>query len=69
MPDKVIEQYKDEASGQTIGLSKWNFPSGDAELRECIVYGYVKKQDLYEIRWCHNPEIQKKVSRFNLIFK
>jgi len=65
----MIEKYREESTGQTIGFSKWNFPSGEAELRECIVFGYIKKQDLYEIRWCHNPEIQKKVSRFNLIFK
>lgn len=69
VPTDVINQYEDPATGQTIGLSKWNFPSGEAELRECIVDGYIKKQDLYEIRWCHNPVIQKKVSRFNLIFK
>jgi len=68
-PAATIEKYRDEATGQTIGLSKWNFPSGEAELRECLVFGYIKKQDMYEIRWCHNPEIHKKVSRFNLIFK
>ena len=69
VPEDIIEQYKDEATGVTIGLSKWNFPSGQAELRECFVDSYIKTQDLYEIRWCHNSEIQKKVSRFNLIFK
>ena len=53
----MIEKYREESTGQTIGFSKWNFPSGEAELRECIVFGYIKKQDLYEIRWCHNPEI------------
>ena len=65
----MIEQYRDPATGATIGLSKWNFPSGEAELRECIVDGYIKNQDVYEIRWCHNRDIKKKVSRFNLIFK
>ena len=69
VPEAVIEQYKDAATGQTIGLSKWNFPNGEAELRECIVEGYIKNKDVYEVRWCHNPEIKKKVSRFNLIFK
>jgi len=69
MPEDVIRQYEDIESGETIGLSKWNFPSGEAELRECVVDGYIKNQDLYEIRWCHNRQIKKKVSRFNLIFK
>ena len=69
MPEDVITQYADPATGEPIGLSKWNFPSGEAELRECLVDGFIKNQDLYEIRWCHNREIRKKVSRFNLIFK
>ena len=69
MPENVIEQYKDQATGVTIGLSKWNFPSGQAELRECFVEGFIKNEDLYNISWCHNREIKKKVSRFNLIFK
>lgn len=68
-PEAVIKQYMDPATGETVGLSKWNFPSGEAELRECIVDGYIKTKDLYEIRWCHNREIKKRVSRFNLIFK
>ena len=34
-----------------------------------IVDGFIKNKDLYEVTWCHNPEIRKKVSRFNLIFK
>lgn len=62
-------EFSDPQTGETIGLTKWNFPSGEAELRECYVDGFIKKQDLYEIRWKHNPEIKKRVSRFNLIFK
>ena len=42
VPEDVIEQYRDPATGQTIGLSKWNFPSGKAELRECFVDGFIK---------------------------
>ena len=41
VPKAVIDQYRDEATGETIGLSKWNFPSGEAELRECLVDGYI----------------------------
>ena len=26
-------------------------------------------KDLYEVRWLHNPNIKKRVSRFNLIFE
>ena len=40
--EEVIEHYRDPATGETIGLSKWNFPSGEAELRECIVAGFIK---------------------------
>lgn len=65
----MILQYEDAETGETIGLTKWNFPSGKAELRECIVDGFIKTEDLYEIRWSHNRDIKKKVSRFNLIFK
>ena len=65
----MIRRYEDPATGKTIGLSKWNFPNGDAELRECFVNCYINKLDLYEIKWCHSREIAKKVSRFNLIFK
>ena len=68
-PLELIKFYADPATGKTIGLSKWNFPNGDAELRECFVDKYITKTDLFEIRWCHNIEITKKVSRFNLIFK
>ena len=39
VPQDVIKQYEDPATGQTIGLSKWNFPSGEAELRECMPLG------------------------------
>lgn len=42
VPEMVIEQYKDTATGVTIGLSKWNFPSGEAELRECFVDKFLK---------------------------
>jgi hypothetical protein len=38
----------------TIGLSKWNYPNGEAELRRCIVENYIKERDLYEIIWLHN---------------
>ena len=41
VPQEVIEKYRG-ADGVTIGLSKWNFPSGEAELRECIVDGFLK---------------------------
>ena len=42
VPEAVIEQYRDPATGVTIGLSKWNFPGGQAELRECYVDSYIK---------------------------
>lgn len=38
----VIQKYQDTATGVTIGLSKWNFPSGEAELRECFVDKFIK---------------------------
>ena len=68
-PTQAIQHFADPATGQTIGLSKWNFPNGDAELRECIVERFDGAKDTYEIRWLHNPELKKRVSRFNLIFK
>jgi hypothetical protein len=37
VPREAIEKYKDPATGETIGLTKWNFPNGDAELRRCLV--------------------------------
>lgn len=52
----------------TLAFSKWNYPNGEAELRQCIVETYIKEKDLYEINWTHNTAIKKRVSRFNLIF-
>ena len=69
VPREVIRKYRDLATGETIGLSKWNFPNGDAELRKCIVENFIDNKDLYEVRWCHNRSIKKSVSRFNLIFE
>ena len=54
VPSETMEKYKDHATGQTIGLSKWNFPNGEAELRRCIVDRFLSEKDLYEIRWLHN---------------
>lgn len=67
-PFKIIEQFKDPATGMTIAYSKWNYPNGEAELRKCVVETYIKEKDLYEIIWTHNTSIKKRVSRFNLIF-
>lgn len=50
-------------------MTKWNFPNGDAELRRCIVEEFLETKDLYEVRWLHNKNIKKRVSRFNLIFE
>jgi hypothetical protein len=36
-PDELIGKYRDEATGQTLGLSKWNYANGTAELRKCTV--------------------------------
>ena len=69
VPREVIENFKDQATGETIGLTKWNFPNGDAELRQCIVDTFIENRDLYEVRWLHNKSIKKRVSRFNLIFE
>ena len=69
IPKQAIKKYKDFATGQTIGLTKWNFPNGDAELRRCVVEDFIETKDLYEVRWLHNPNIKKRVSRFNLIFE
>ena len=68
-PLEAIQKYKDHSTGQTIGLSKWNFPNGEAELRKCVVNGFIPNKDLYEITWVHNQAIKKRVSRFNLIFE
>ena len=54
IPREAIKKYKDFATGQTIGLTKWNFPNGDAELRRCIVEDFLDTKDLYEVRWLHN---------------
>jgi hypothetical protein len=51
-----------------MARSKWFFPNGEAEMRECEVIGYSKEQELFEIRWV-GKDSKKKVSRFNLIFK
>ena len=69
VPTEVIKKYRDLATGETIGLSKWNFPNGDAELRRCVIENFLDTKDLYEVRWCHNRSIKKSVSRFNLIFE
>lgn len=58
-PIEVIKQYRDQATGITLGLSKWNYSNGDAEFRTCIVEQYIKQLDLYEIVWLHNPSIKK----------
>lgn len=68
-PFKVISKYRSPVTGVTAGLSKWNYPNGDTELRKCIVDNYIKERDLYEIIWIHNKSIKKRVSRFNLIFE
>jgi hypothetical protein len=49
-------------------MSKWNYPNGEAELRECIVENYINNDDAFLITWVHNRKLQKRVNRFNLIF-
>lgn len=42
-PARIIEDYRDESTGLTLAVSKWNYPNGDAELRQCIVQQYIKE--------------------------
>ena len=67
-PSKCIENFRDPASNLTIAVSKWNYPNGEAELRECIVDKYIGNDDVFLITWVHNRKLQKRVNRFNLIF-
>lgn len=66
-PIEAIDIYKDHSAGKTLAKSKWFFPNGDSEMRECEVLRYLSEEELYEIKWLINGTI-KKVSRFNLIF-
>lgn len=66
-PVGIIRDYRDKATGKTMAKSKWFFPNGDFEFRECEVLRYIEDEELYEVRWPNN-KTTKKVSRFNLIF-
>ena len=46
-PFEAIDNYKDPSTGKTIGLSKWNYPNGESELRKCIIQDFNKKSNLY----------------------
>jgi hypothetical protein len=38
-PHQVLNDYKD-SQGKVMGTSKWFFPNGEFEMRECEVIGY-----------------------------
>jgi dynein heavy chain len=61
-PIKIITEI--EKCGYVRGYSRWFFPDGSYEWRECFVTGYDQDSDRYEIRW--NASKSKLVSRMNL---
>lgn len=70
-PEELIERHRDHATGITLGLSKWFYSQNintDFEMRQCEVLRYLKKEELFEIRWLCNGST-KRVSRFNLLFQ
>jgi len=65
-PDQLLIDYKDK-DGKVRAESKWFFPNGEFEMRDCEVIGYDHLNEQYRIRWPNGNE--KNASRFNLQFK
>ena len=63
--DQLLEFYRGERNGRVHGRSRWFYPDGTSEFRECEVLSYDKEENRYVIKWDSNG-IMKKASRFNI---
>jgi len=62
--DKVLEKFRNK-DGRVKGRSRWFFPDGTNEFRDCEILSYDPKEKRYVIKWAANGLI-KKASRFNI---
>lgn len=63
----LIDQYRDETTGKTFGMSRWQLKNSSTEFRHCEVVSFSAQEELFLIKWTSNGKT-KKVARFNLIF-
>ncbi len=62
--DQLLEQYRGK-TGRVHGRSRWFYPDGTSEFRDCEILSYDKEENRYVIKWDANGII-KKASRFNI---
>jgi len=60
----LIAKYKDEATGKTLAMSRWQADDQTCS-KQCEVIKFYPQEDLFSVQWCHN-KLRKKVARFNL---
>ena len=62
--EELLEIYR-KANGRVLGRSRWFYPDGTSEFRDCEILSYDTEEHRYVIKWGANAII-KKASRFNI---
>ncbi len=63
-PDKLLAAHRNR-DGRVYGRSRWFYPDGTSEFRDCEIMNYDPEEHRYVVKWTANGII-KKVARFNL---